>query len=111
LPLSPHPRLSETSSNLFFASDQTNKYFHAAEPWKTPDPQWVLYNVAESLRITAILLQPFMPGKSQELLEMLRVDTSNPSKRSFAAAVYGSDQDYGQNVQKGYLFLPLLTED
>ena len=75
------------------------------------DPQWVLYNVAESLRITAILLQPFMPGKAQELLEMLRVDTTDPSKRSFTATVYGSDPDYGQDVQKGYLFLPLLTED
>ncbi|KAJ5763301.1 hypothetical protein N7533_001982 [Penicillium manginii] len=105
--LNPRAALHEIMSII----EKTNKYFHAAEPWKTSDHQWVLFNVAESLRITAILLQPFMPGKSQELLEMLRVDTSNPSKRSFAAAVYGSDQDYGQDVQKGYLFLPLLTED
>jgi methionyl-tRNA synthetase len=67
--------------------------------------------VAESLRIAAILLQPFMPGKSQELLELLRVDTSNPSKRAFSAAVYGSDMDYGQGVRKDILFPPLLTEE
>lgn len=105
--LNPRAALQEIMSII----EKTNKYFHAAEPWKMPDPQWTLYNVAESLRITAILLQPFMPGKAQELLEMLRVDTTDPSKRSFTATVYGSDPDYGQDVQKGYLFLPLLTED
>lgn len=52
-----------------------------------------------------------MPGKSQELLEQLRVDTSNPTKRAFSAAVYGSDMDYGEGVRKGILFPPLLTEE
>lgn len=81
------------------------------EPWKSPNPQRVLYNVAESLRISGILLQPFMPGKSHDLLEMLRVDTSDPSKREFAATTYGSDADYGEDVQRGILFPPLLTEE
>lgn len=94
-----------------FASPQTNKYFHAAEPWKSANPQWVLYNVAESLRISAILLQPFMPDKSHELLDILRVDTSNPAKRAFSATVYGSDPDYGEGIKKGMLFPPLLTEE
>lgn len=67
--------------------------------------------MAESLRISAILLQPFMPSKSQELLELLRVDTSNPLKRSFAAAVYGSDSEYGEGLKKGILFPPLITEE
>lgn len=51
-----------------------------------------------------------MPGKSHDLLEMLRVDT-DPSKRAFAATTYGSDPDYGENVKKGILFPPLLTEE
>lgn len=51
-----------------------------------------------------------MPGKSQELLEFLRVDTSNPMKRTFAAAVYGSDADYGDNIRKDILFPPLIAE-
>lgn len=67
--------------------------------------------MAESLRIAAILLQPFMPGKSQELLELLRVDISNPTKRTFAAAIYGSDMEYGEGIRKGILFPPLLTEE
>lgn len=52
-----------------------------------------------------------MPGKSHDLLEMLRVDTSDPSKREFAATAYGSDADYGEDVQRGILFPPLLTEE
>jgi methionyl-tRNA synthetase len=70
-----------------------------------------VFNSAESLRIAAILLQPFMPGKSQELLELLRVDTSNPNKRAFSAAVYGTDTEYGKDIRKGILFPPLLTEE
>lgn len=55
-----------------------------------------------------------MPGKSQELLELLRVDTNNPLKRTFTAAVYGSDADYGENLTRstrGLLFPPLLTDE
>lgn len=52
-----------------------------------------------------------MPAKSQELLELLRVDTSNPTKRAFSATVYGSDADYGEGVKKGHLFPPLLAEE
>lgn len=66
--------------------------------------------MAESLRISAILLQPFIPGKAQELLEFLRVDTTNPMKRGFSAAVYGSDADYGEDIRKGILFPPLIAE-
>ncbi|KAJ5465145.1 methionine--tRNA ligase [Penicillium daleae] len=105
--LNPRAALQEIMSII----EKTNKYFHAAEPWKSANPQWVLYNVAESLRISAILLQPFMPDKSQELLDILRVDTSNPAKRAFSATVYGSDPDYGEGIKKGMLFPPLLTEE
>ncbi|KAJ5675636.1 methionine--tRNA ligase [Penicillium macrosclerotiorum] len=105
--LNPRAALQEIMSII----EKTNKYFHAAEPWKNPNPQWILYNVAESLRISAILLQPFMPDKSQELLDLLRVDTSNAAKRAFSATVYGSDPDYGEDIKKGILFPPLLTEE
>ncbi|KAJ6075203.1 uncharacterized protein N7446_002980 [Penicillium canescens] len=105
--LNPRAALQETMIII----EQTNKYFHAAEPWKSPNPQRVLYNVAESLRIAGILLQPFMPGKSHDLLELLRVDTSDPLKRAFAATAYGSDADYGEGIKKGILFPPLLTEE
>ncbi|KAJ9200665.1 hypothetical protein DTO021D3_2643 [Paecilomyces variotii] len=92
--------------------EKTNKYFHAAEPWSAPaESQRIIYNVSESLRISGILLQPFMPSKSQELLDILRVDTSDVSKRSFSASKFGSDLDYGDKVKRKVLFPPLVIEE
>ncbi|KAJ6084252.1 hypothetical protein N7486_011052 [Penicillium sp. IBT 16267x] len=105
--LNPRAALQEIMSII----EKTNKYFHATEPWKNPNHQWVLYNVAESLRISGIMLQPFMPAKSLELLEMLRVDISNPAKVGFSATAYGSDSEYGEGAKKGHLFPPLLAEN
>ncbi|PWY86114.1 hypothetical protein BO70DRAFT_221233 [Aspergillus heteromorphus CBS 117.55] len=105
--LNPRAALQEITSLV----DQTNKYFHHAEPWKNPiDRQRSLYNVAESLRIASILLQPVMPTKANELLDMLQVDKTDPAKRKFAAARYGSDLDYGANAKKSVLFPPLIVE-
>lgn len=88
---------------------QTNKYFHVTEPWNNKDKsQRVLYNVAESLRISAILIQPFMPTKSQELLNILRVDNT---KRGFSDAAFGSDAEYGEGIRKSILFPPLVIEE
>ncbi|KAJ6161378.1 Methionyl-tRNA synthetase [Penicillium chermesinum] len=102
--LNPRAALQETMSII----EKTNKYFHAAEPWNNPNPQRVIFNAAESLRITGILLQPFMPTKSKELLDHLKVDLS-PTKRAFAATAYGFDAAYGEGIKKGILFPPLLT--
>jgi methionyl-tRNA synthetase len=51
-----------------------------------------VYHCAEATRIVGILLQPYMPGKSAELLDMLGVDKS---RRTFDDARLGADFDYG----------------
>lgn len=63
--------------------------------------------------MAGILLQPFMPEKSAELLDLLRVDAADRSKRRFSAASYGADLDYGRDVEKTkkILFPPLIVED
>ncbi|KAL2870877.1 methionine--tRNA ligase MSM1 [Aspergillus lucknowensis] len=87
----------------------TNKYFHNSAPWENPDQkQRVIYNVAESMRITGILLQPFMPNKAKEILDVFRVDSS---KRSLSDANYGSDADYGESIEKRIIFPPLVVEE
>jgi methionyl-tRNA synthetase len=68
----------------------------------------VLYNVAESMRITGILLQPFMPTKAKEILDVFRVDTS---KRKLSDASYGSDAGYGEGIEKKIIFPPLVSEE
>lgn len=104
---------------------QTNKYLQDASPWSLPPrserdgpipADRVFFLVAESLRMSAILLQPCMPEKAAQLLDMLGVENED-GKRNFAAARYGSDLDYGTSkvdLKKGTvgtLFPPLLSEE
>ncbi|KAF2842658.1 methionyl-tRNA synthetase-like protein [Patellaria atrata CBS 101060] len=118
---------------------QGNKYLHHAAPWyhvppspthnpnthmnvppefkQSPeDAEYVntcIFICAETLRLVGILLQPYMPTKSNQLLDMLGVDTT---RRAFEYAHVGADGDYGQpNVDlgkghKGALFPPLSSE-
>jgi methionyl-tRNA synthetase len=80
---------------------QTNKLVAFHEVWrKVNDPdesiqrdvKVIIYYAAESLRICAILLQPFMPSKMKRLLDILGVDEQ---KRFYQHASFGCDFDYG----------------
>ncbi|CAG8957940.1 hypothetical protein HYFRA_00000282 [Hymenoscyphus fraxineus] len=72
----------------------------------------IVYHCAESLRITGILLQPFIPTKAEYLLDMLGVEKD---RRFLKDAVYGKDFDYGTPMPgrgpgrkpEGALFPPL----
>ncbi|KAL4869448.1 hypothetical protein BDV12DRAFT_81885 [Aspergillus spectabilis] len=100
--LNPRAALEEIMTETL----QTQKYFHNAEPWKDPGlNQRVLFNVAESMRIVAILLQPFMPNKATEILDSFGV---SPSKRNLSDAAYAADPDYGENLDNKILFPPLI---
>jgi len=64
----------------------------------------IIFLCAESLRICGILLQPFMPSKMAQLLDMLGVAEN---ARMYQNAEFGSDHDFGQAVdesQKTVLF-------
>lgn len=54
-----------------------NKHLQSLEPWaSTTSPEAVhrsLYYSSETLRMTGILLSPFMPDKSRQLLDSLGV--------------------------------------
>ncbi|MBI4309899.1 MAG: methionine--tRNA ligase, partial [Candidatus Omnitrophica bacterium] len=61
-----------------------NRYLEHQAPWKLvkTDPkaaEMVLYVAAEALRIAAVLLQPVMPIKTREVLEILGAVGSNPT--------------------------------
>lgn len=106
---------------------KTNRYLQEAAPWNhvpkaqkeipaaeqsapavldkhRPNVDRTIFLCAETLRIAAILLQPYMPGKSAELLDMLGV---NEDKRSFEFAEVCKDLDYGTSkvdLKKTVLF-------
>jgi methionyl-tRNA synthetase len=66
---------------------ETDRYFAGQEPWalKKTDPErmgTVLYVTAEVVRQIGILLQPFMPGSCEKLLDLVAAPAD---KRDFAA--------------------------
>ncbi|KIW72651.1 methionine-tRNA ligase [Phialophora macrospora] len=80
---------------------QTNSFFQNTAVWRLvkstkPEKQrlglCVLFMSAESVRIMAILLQPFMPERMKAALDLMEVHESN---RAFEHAVVGADMTYG----------------
>ncbi|KIV78489.1 methionine-tRNA ligase [Exophiala sideris] len=95
----PNPRTA--AHHIVELIRHTNKYFHNSALWGligTKDPKelrlahYGVYMSAESIRIIAILLQPFMPEKMKTALDMIEVDDS---KRTFNHAQLGADFTYG----------------
>ncbi|EGX50264.1 hypothetical protein AOL_s00076g229 [Orbilia oligospora ATCC 24927] len=94
---------------------ETHKYIHATQLWDAEQAairSYMLYPAAEALRISGILLQPFMPGKMEKLLTLLNVDAKN---RTWEKAVLGADFEYGVSASgtKAQVFprFPIKEED
>ena len=89
------------------ARDTTNAAFD-------PRLNTVIYLAVEALRISGIMLQPYMPAKSALLLDMLGVDES---KRTLEHANVGRDFNYGTSKVElgkghvGVLFPPLTSDN
>ncbi len=87
-------------------------------PWDLTKPEdqvlldRVIFICSESMRICGILLQPYMPSKMKQLLDMLGVADH---ARQYADTGIGSDKDYGTPKQpletgaQGVLFPPLSS--
>ncbi|KAK6340711.1 methionyl-tRNA synthetase [Orbilia brochopaga] len=87
---------------------ETHRYIHAAALWedgKADVRAHMLYPAAEALRISGILLQPVMPRKMGQLLDLLKVDGG---RRSWRDAVVGGDYTYGEGTEglKEQVFRP-----
>ena len=116
------PRCVLSQQGLLLTSLETNKFVQETEPWKQAKMagdeskakvMQTVYLAAESLRKVGILLQPFMPNKAAELLDVLGVDES---VRGF---VHAAEPDFTYGVPKispgksadDALFPPLAVED
>ena len=71
----------------------TNKYIVEREPWtlaKDPTNQGrletIIYNLLEALRITAVLISPFMPGSSAKIMDQIGIaDTAGQNFETVGA--------------------------
>jgi methionyl-tRNA synthetase len=80
----PHLALGE----IWSVVGEANRYFAGQEPWKLTktDParrDAVLFTTIETLRVIAILCQPFIPAAASKLLDLLAV---RPDARDLAFA-------------------------
>ncbi|KAJ9645242.1 methionyl-tRNA synthetase [Coniosporium tulheliwenetii] len=80
---------------------------------RVPEIDRTIFLCAETLRMVGILLQPYVPNKAAQLLDMLGVQED---RRSFEHARLGSDDSYGESsVELGRgpqstLFPPLASD-
>lgn len=91
---------------------RTNKYIDETGPWllakdeaKAARLQAVMYNLAEVLRIVAILIAPFVPHTSPKIYKQLGLAV--PAEFLLADAIWGGLPD-GTMVQKGEPIYPRI---
>ena len=82
-------------ADVFEVIDAANKYIDATAPWvlakneeTKPRLARVLYNLAETLRICTVLLQPFMPDTCVKIFAQLNV--ADEGKTWESAAAFGT---------------------
>jgi methionyl-tRNA synthetase len=106
-------QFSSALSEIWRTISRTNKYVDETMPWvlaKTeenrPRLAAVMYNLAESLRIVSILLQPFMPETPEKIWQQLGIAGSSALEWENAGkwGVYPE----GVSVNKGDVIFPRI---
>ena len=98
----------------------TNLFMQIISPWKGAKGEMAqstvnktVYLCSETLRLAAIMLQPFMPNKAAQLADMLGV---RDDRRTLDWAKLGADFEYGTSKVDlgagwdGVLFPPLIND-
>lgn len=107
-----HMELNQAIKDVWNLIGRANKYIDETAPWilaKEPAQaerlQAVMYNLAEALRIIAILIAPFVPVTAPKIYEQLGL--GKPESFFMADAVWGK-MATGTKVQKGEPLFPRI---
>lgn len=107
-----HMELNQAIKDVWNLIGRANKYIDETAPWiLAKDPaqaerlQAVMYNLAEALRIVAILIAPFVPVTAPKIYEQLGL--GKPESFFMADAVWGKLVT-GTKVQKGEPLFPRI---
>ena len=94
-----------------------NHYIEDSEPWalakdeaKVDQLAFVIYNLLEAIRISAHLLEPFMPTTSAEALRRISCEAEAGSDNLAEACVWGGLAG-GVPVEKGDALFPRLQKN
>lgn len=90
-------KVSDAIDEIFTLLRRSNKYIDETQPWvlgkdesKKARLGTVLYNLLESIRISAVLLEPFLPDTAKKILKQLNTDKKDwESLQSFNGMVPG----------------------
>lgn len=107
-----HMELNQAIKDVWNLIGRANKYIDETAPWiLAKDPaqaerlQAVMYNLAEALRIIAILIAQFVPVTAPKIYEQLGL--GNPESFFMADAIWGKLAT-GTKVQKGEPLFPRI---
>ena len=108
-------QFSSALSEIWKVIGRTNKYIDETMPWVLAKDTSnnarlaeVLYNLAESLRIVSILLEPFMPETPQKIWEQLGIDFEDRRFTKWDLAGQWGIYPAGINVKKGDVLFPRI---
>lgn len=102
---------------IFKLVSRANKYIDEAAPWalaKQPEGQerlkTVLYAMAETLRLTAILLEPFLVETPAKIREQLGIGAQD-SRMSYSESIKWGGLKPGIQTKKGLPIFPRIEEE
>jgi len=96
--------------------DASNQYIDKTAPWnlvKTDEGKerlkTVMYNAAESLRVIAVLIYPFMPDSAKSMMQQLGIEASVEDQGMESVEQWGGLQA-GAKTQKGPQLFPRMED-
>lgn len=102
--------IPQALAEIFKGIQRANKYIDETAPWVLAKDEansarlaGVMYNLCETLRFAATLLQPFLPDTAPRMAAQLGLDVST---MSFDSLVYGKVESY--TVAKGEVLFPRI---
>lgn len=109
-------QFSSALSHVWTMIARANKYIDETEPWKLAKEEdkkaelaSVMAHLAESLRLSAIMLQPFLTHAPKEIFAQLGVD--GDAAGNWDTVNFGNFPEHAKVVKKGTPIFPRLDVD
>ncbi|NPV53581.1 MAG: methionine--tRNA ligase [Firmicutes bacterium] len=101
-------------ADIWTIVDDGNKYIDEKAPWTLARSETmrdalntVMYNLVEALRVTAIMVSPFIPGAARKIWDQLGLDGS-PEGAGWASALEWGKTTPGTRIRRGDPIFPRL---
>lgn len=107
-------RFSNALTHIWELIGRTNKYIDETQPWALAKSEenlqrlgTVMYNLAESIRIISVLIQPFMTKTPAKIWQQLGIAENKEAQSWDSAKTWGALQP-GTTISRGDVLFPRL---